>query len=265
MLHRTLGRTGWHVAAIGFGSWNLSGQWGPVDRETALETIRAAYEAGVNFFDTADAYGEPPGLSEELLGEALRAVRGKVILASKVGNFGRRHGHPLPFTSSMHVELCCDASLYRLKTDVIDLYQCHLGDLKDPAIFLEAFDRLMKKGKIRAGGISTNSLEVTRAFNRDGTCAAVQVEYSLLNRSAEKDLLPYCRENNIGVIVRGPLAKGIAAGKFTPQTRFTDSVREKWNEGAAHEQFLQKLEAIDRLHFLARAPIEPWRRRRCNS
>src|SRR4051794_11099472 len=110
MIRKTLGKTGWDVAAIGFGAWGIAGQWGAVDRDVAIETVRAALDSGVNFFDTADAYGEPPGLSEELLKLALRGVeRDKVILATKVGNFGRRAGHPLSFTSPLHVELCCDA------------------------------------------------------------------------------------------------------------------------------------------------------------
>lgn len=252
MIKRTLGKTGWEVSAIGFGAWGVGGQWGPVEQATAIDAIKAAHDAGVNFFDTADAYGEPPGESEQLIGRALKPVRDKVLIATKLGNFARRMGHPLTFTHPLHVELCCDASLYRLGMEVIDLYQCHIGNLKDPSVFLEAFDILIRKGKIRAGGISTNSLEVVKEFNRGGQCAAVQLDYSYLNRSAEKDLLPYCRENNIGVIVRGPLAKGLATGKFNPQSRFTDSVRIDWNEGSGREEFLNRLETVEKLKFLDR-------------
>ncbi|WP_428939365.1 aldo/keto reductase [Fontivita pretiosa] len=252
MITRSLGKTGWTVSAIGFGAWGIGGQWGPVDRQTALDTIRAAYDAGVNFFDTADAYGEPPGLSEQLIAAALKGVRDKVIIATKVGNYGRRQQHPLPFTSPLHVTLCCDASLYRLGTDYIDLYQCHLGSAPDYTVFIEAFEDLMRSGKIRAYGISSNSLTAVELFNRNGRCATVQLEYSILNRAAEKDLLPYCQQHDIGVIVRGPLAKGVLAGKFTPDTRFTDSVREKWNAGEQRERFLQQLQVVEKLRFLER-------------
>jgi aryl-alcohol dehydrogenase-like predicted oxidoreductase len=181
---------------------------------------------------------------------ALRGVRDKVIIATKVGNFARRHGHGLSFATTDHVHLCCDASLYRLGIDCIDLYQCHLGSAPDYTIFLEAFEELAKRGKIRAYGISTNSLTSAELFNRNGRCAAIQLEYSILNRSAERDLLPYCQTHNIGVIVRGPLAKGVLAGKFTRDSRFDDSVREKWNTGELHEKFLAQLNVVEKLRFL---------------
>lgn len=254
MRYRLLGKTGWQVSVIGLGTWNIGGQWGEVDERTALATIWRAYENGINFFDTADAYGEPPGRSEELLGKALQGIRQEVIIATKVGNWARRYGHPLPYTSPLHVIACCHASLYRLRTDAIDLYQCHIGNPTDAEVevFLDAFERLKAQGKIRAYGISTNSLDALQRFNRHGTCATCQLDYSLLNRTPEKDLLPYCREHNIGVIVRGPLAKGVLAGKFTPETVFTDEVRRSWNEGERRAQFLRQLQAVERLRFLER-------------
>ncbi len=254
MQYRTLGKTGWKVSVIGLGTWNIGGQWGEVDDRTALATIWKAYECGVNFFDTADAYGEPPGRSEELLGKALQGIRHEVFIATKVGNWARRHGHPLPYTSPLHIIACCHASLYRLRTDYIDLYQCHIGNPTDAEIevFLEAFDRLKEQGKIRAYGISTNSLDALQRFNKYGTCATCQLDYSILNRAPEKDLLPYCQEQNIGVIVRGPLAMGILSGKFTPDTVFTDEVRRSWNEGERRQRFLRRLEVVERLRFLER-------------
>ena len=250
MLMRPLGRTGITVCVIGFGAWNIGGQWGEVKREDAIATIRASLDAGVNFFDTADAYGDPPGLSEELIGAALADVRDRVVIATKVGNFARRHGHPLPFTHPLHVELCCDASLRRLRVDTIDLYQCHLANLMEPEIFLEAFATLRRKGKIRFGGMSTETVEVLRRFNADGHCATVQLEYSLVNRDAEKELLDYARQHGIGVIARGPLGQGVCSGKYTSQTQFTDSVRSGWNSGPQREVFLARMQKMERLRFL---------------
>ncbi|MCS7266024.1 MAG: aldo/keto reductase [Armatimonadetes bacterium] len=254
MQYRTLGKTGWQVSVIGLGTWNIGGQWGEVDDLTALATIWRSYEFGINFFDTADAYGEPPGRSEELLGKALQGIRQNVFIATKVGNWARRHGHPLPYTSPLHVIACCHASLYRLRTDYIDLYQCHIGDPTDSEIeiFLEAFERLKEQGKIRTYGISTNSLDALMRFNKNGTCATCQLDYSILNRTPEKDLLPYCQEQKIGVIVRGPIAKGVLSGKFTSETVFTDEVRRSWNEGQRREKFLKELEIVERLRFLER-------------
>lgn len=250
MLKRPLGKTGWTVSVISFGAWNIGGQWGDVPEDVAIKTIQTAYDAGVNFFDTADAYGEPPGVSEELIAKALRPMREKVVVATKVGNFARRQKHALAYDTPLHVELCCDASLYRLKTDVIDLYQCHVGNAPDYSVFLEAFENLKKRGKIKHYGISTNDFAALKAFNRDGKCATVQLDYSLVNRAAERELLPYCKEHQIGVIVRGPLAQGICAGKFTRDSKFTDSVRAGWNEGSGREKFLRKLELVDRVRFL---------------
>lgn len=246
MQQRTLGKTGWQVSAISMGCWGIGGQWGPVAANEAIRTIHTAIDCGVNLLDTADAYGL--GVSEELVGEAIRDRRDAVYVATKVGNFARRAGSPLAYDTPHHVYLCCDASLGRMKIDMIDLYQCHIGDLADPTVFLEAFERLVERGKIRAYGISTNSLDVAKAFNRDGNCAAIQLNYSLLNRGAARDLLPWCRENNIGTLIRGPIAQGVLAGKFTPETRFDDSVRVGWNEGAGRERFLKQL-----------AEVEPWK------
>lgn len=254
MRYRRLGKTGWQVSVIGVGCWGIGGQWGEVDDRTAIATLWRAFENGVNFFDTADAYGEPPGRSEELVGKAFQGIRHEVFIATKVGNWARRHGHPLPYTSPLHIIACCHASLYRLRTDYIDLYQCHLGNPTDAEVevFLDAFERLKEQGKIRAYGISTNSLDALQRFNRHGTCATCQLDYSILNRAPEGDLLPYCRERDIGVIVRGPLAMGVLTGKFTPDTIFTDEVRRSWNEGERRERFLKRLEVVERLRFLER-------------
>ena len=250
MRYRTLGKTGWQVSAVSMGCWGIGGQWGPVEEAEAIRTIHTAIDLGVNLFDTADSYGL--GVSEELVGKALHGKRDGVYIATKVGNFARRQNQPLNFAIAEHVYLCCDASLGRMQTDHIDLYQCHIGDIKDPSVFLEAFDRLIERGKIRQFAVSTNSLAVLQAFNRDGRCAAAQINYSILNRSAEHDILPYCQENNIGTLIRGPLAQGILAGKFTPETTFTDSVRQSWNAGSAHERFLQQVATVDNLRFLER-------------
>jgi myo-inositol catabolism protein IolS len=250
MIKRALGKTGWTVSAIGYGAWGIGGQWGSVEDQVAIDSIKAALDSGMNFLDTADAYGEPLGRSEELMKVALKAVRAKVIIATKVGNFARRYGHGLSFATTDHVELCCDASLYRLGIDCIDLYQCHLGTAPDYTIFIEAFETLVKRGKIRAYGISTNSLTSAELFNKNGKCAAIQLDYSILNRATEKDLLPYCQKHSIGVIVRGPLAKGVLSGKFNRDSKFDDSVREKWNSGEQHEKFLSQLSVVEKLRFL---------------
>lgn len=251
MKTRILPKTGWAISEISLGCWGLGGQYGEVDRETALATVRTALDQGINLFDTADAYGLEPGLSEEIVGEALAGVRDQVWIASKVGNWARRLGHPFAYTHPLHVVACCHASLHRLKTETIDLYQCHIGHLEEPDVFLEAFERLQRDGKIRAYGISTNSLGVLERFNRDGNCTICQLDYSLVNRAPEKDMLPYCRQNDIGTLIRGPLAQGILAGKYGPDSVFTDSVRSKWNEEPGRSRYREKLKRCEALTPLA--------------
>lgn len=252
MQYRLLGKTGLEVSTISMGCWGIGGQWGPVEESQALQTIRRAVEVGITLFDTADAYGMEPGYSEEVVGKALHEIRGRVLIATKVGNFARRFGHPLPYTTPHHIYLCCDASLYRLRRDVIDLYQCHIGGLEDPTLFLEAFERLKERGKIRAYGISTNDLDALRRFNQQDTCGACQLDYSLLNRTPEQDILPYCQEQNIGTLIRGPLGMGVLTGKFTPQTVFTDEVRQGWNDEEGRERFLKRLSYAERVRFVER-------------
>lgn len=248
MQHKIFGKTGWSVSAIGLGTWNIGNQWGEIDEMTAYATIQAALAHGMNLIDTADAYGIPFGLSEQRLGRALAGRRHQLYLVSKVGNWARRWGHPLPYSHPDHVRLCIHASLGRLRTDYLDVSLCHEGNLADPTIYLEGFEQLVQEGSLRAYGISTNSLEVLKRFNVSSTCSVVQVDYSLLNRAPEADLLPYCQEHNIGVMVRGPLAKGVLSGRYNAASVFTDTVREGWNEaGAARDRFLEQVTQVDRL------------------
>ena len=123
-----------------------------------------------------------------------------------------------------------------------------MGTPENPEIFVEAFELLKQQGKIRHYAISTNDLASLKAVNVEGNCAACQIDYSLLSRSAEKDILPYCLENNIGVLLRGPIAQGLLADKFSADTRFTDSVRLKWNpDGNQREKFLRELGRVSQL------------------
>ena len=121
MQYRTLGKTGWEVSAISMGCWGIGGQWGPVEEKDAIAAIEAAREGGVNLFDTADAYGM--GRSEEIVGKVLGNRPDSIYIATKVGNWGRRFDGTFQFTSVHSIIESCHASLYRLKTETIDLYQ----------------------------------------------------------------------------------------------------------------------------------------------
>lgn len=248
MLYRDFGKTGWHVSAIGMGTWNIGNQWGVLDDATSWATVRRAFDCGVNLFDTAESYGIPNGLSEERLGAALAGIRHQVYVVSKIGHWGERTGQGVPKTTVDMIRLCAHASLHRLRTDWLDVELCHEGSIEDPSVYLEAFEMLKQRGRIRAYGISTNSLEVLKRFNINGTCSVVQVDYSLLNRAPEAEFLPYCQENGIAVMVRGPLAMGLLSGKYTRESVFTDTVRARWNkDGANRTDFEAKIAQVEKL------------------
>ena len=230
MLYRDFGKTGWQVSVVGMGTWNIGNQWGELDDATAWATVRSAFDHGVTLFDTAESYGTLNGLSEERLGVALAGIRHRVYLVSKIGHWGKRTGQGVPKTTVDMIRLCAHASLHRLRTDWLDVVLCHEHNIEDPSIYLEAFEVLKQRGRIRAYGVSTNSLEVLKRFNVNNTCSVVQLDYSLLNRTPEADILPYCQERGVAVMARGPLAMGLLSGNYSAETVFTDPVRTGWHK-----------------------------------
>ena len=250
MEYRRLGKTGWEVSTISYGAWALGNQWGDVSGETAHETVRAALDQGINLFDVADGYG--PLLAEERLGKALGADRQDVYVATKVGNLGNRQGRGLNYTDPLHVINSCHASLHRLGTDYIDLYQCHQADPDDVDVFLEGFQLLREQGKIRHFGVSSGNAEVIAKFDAAGECAIAQIDYSAVRRGAERAALPLCLDRDIGTLIRGSLGQGVLTGKYDAESRFGDSVRSSWNEGARRELFLKELEVADAIAGLCR-------------
>ncbi len=252
---RLLGKSGLEVSEIGFGLWAAGGDaWGSTDDDAILDAIDYALDHEVNFYDTADVYGW--GHSEELLGKAMQGRRERFIVATKIGwrDFDGEAGRSA-YTTVEKFIAGVESNLRRLNTDYIDVIQSHIN-FRDPTmeIFLEGFQRLQRQGKVRAYGVSTSDFEYLKAFNHDGGCATLQIDYSILNRTAEADILPYCQEQNIGVIVRGALAMGILAGKFTPETRFPENDwRRRWHENEDEYQvFLQDLENVEKLRPLAK-------------
>ena len=249
MIHRIFGKTGIDISVVGFGSWNIGGQWGDIDEGTAFTTIRAAFDSGVTLFDTAENYGIPGGTSEERLGIGLQGIRHQVTVVSKTGNWGRRIGRTIPREWPDTIRVCVHASLHRLKTAWIDVMLCHEGEIEDPSVYIEGFEILKKEGRIRHYGISTNNVDVLKRFNEMGDCSVVQVDYSLLNRAPEAEFLPYCRENNIGVMIRGPLAKGLLSGKYDKSAMFEDSIRAVWHDGGtAQAKFEADVDRVEKLN-----------------
>lgn len=256
MLYRDFGKTGWKISAVGLGTWNIGNQWGAIDDATSWAIVRAAFDNGINLFDSAESYGIPNGLSEERLGTALSGIRHRVRVVTKIAYWGMRTGAGVPKTTPDLIRGCAHACLHRLRTDWVDVMLCHDGEIEDPSVYLEAFEMLKQRGRVLHYGISTDSLEVLKRFNVNGTCDVLEADYSLLNREPEEELFPYCRESGIAVLIRGPLAMGLLSGKYSAQTRFTDSVRSAWHkEAASQEAFEKKAARVDKL----RSVVSPGR------
>jgi aryl-alcohol dehydrogenase-like predicted oxidoreductase len=251
---RTLGKSGIEVTKMGFGLWAAGGDyWGPTEDREVLDAIDAALDAGINFFDTADVYGG--GHSEELLGRAMKGRRERFVVATKIGwlNFDG-DTETSAYDTVDKLVAGVESNLRRLQTDYIDVIQSHI-DFRDPTmeVFVEGFQNLQREGRVRAYGASTSDLEYLKAFNADGGCATLQIDYSILNRTAEAEIFPYCIEHDIGVIVRGPLAMGILTGKFASDWTFPeDDWRRRWQETPEEREiFLQDLEKVEKLRPLA--------------
>ncbi|MES1221773.1 MAG: aldo/keto reductase, partial [Bacteroidota bacterium] len=208
MEYRLLGKSNLQLSRIGFGCMSLKGE----DKEIG-ELIQQALEAGINFFDTADIYDQ--GKNEETIGKWLKEKRKDVIIATKAGNQIRKDGSGLDWNPRKEYILnAADESLKRLQTDYIDLYQLHGGTINDPIDeTIEAFVILKQQGKIRYYGISSIRPNVIREYVKRSGIVSVMMQYSLLDRRPEETCLSLLRENNIGVLARGPLAQGLLINK----------------------------------------------------
>lgn len=246
MIYREFGKTGWNVSAIGQGCWNIGNQWGFMSDADADKILKTAYEQGINLFDVAESYGIPDGLSELRLGRALKGIREKVYIISKIGHWGSKTNQGVPKTTADMIRLCGHACAGRLGTSWIDVMLCHENKIEDPSIYIEGFEILKKEGFIREYGISTDSIEVLKKFYEmsDGHCSTVEVEYSLAKRQPEEDILPYCIEKGIAILIRGPFAKGVLSGKYDKDSVFTDSVRKHWNKGDSERQEFERRLAV---------------------
>jgi aryl-alcohol dehydrogenase-like predicted oxidoreductase len=219
MQKRILGKSGLEVSALGLGCMGLSFGYGPAtETSEGIKLIRAAYDGGVTFFDTAEAYG--PFLNEELLGEALAPIRDKVVIATKFGFKDGKAGTGLD-SSPKRIRAVAEASLKRLRTGVIDLFYQHRVD---PDVPLEdvagAVKELIAEGKVRHFGMSEASAQSIRKAHAVQPVAALQSEYSLWWREPEKEILPALEELGIGFVPFSPLGKGFLTGAISESTTF---------------------------------------------
>ena len=220
MRKRKLGKSGLEVSAIGFGCMGLSFGYGPAqEKQKAVSLIRRAFELGVTFFDTAEAYG--PFTNEEVVGEALAPIRDKVVIATK---FGFKNGDPTSGTDSRpeRIRAVADASLKRLRTDHLDLFYQHRVDPNVPIEDVAgAVKELIRAGKVEHFALSEAGVQTIRRAHAVQPLTAIQSEYSLWWRSPEAEVLPVCEELGIGFVPFSPLGKGFLTGKIDETTTFT--------------------------------------------
>jgi len=259
---RQLGKSDLKVTPVVFGAWAIGGWfWGGTDDAEAVTAIRAAVDEGINTIDTAPMYGF--GHSEEVVGKALKGIRDKVIVATKCGLRWNRTDGDFHFVAQDEQNRShqiykvlkpdsiieeCELSLKRLNVDVIDLYQCHWPDTTTPiADTMGALMKLKEQGKIRAIGVSNFTPAMMRECLNTAPLASDQPKYSLLAREIEADVLPFCRENNIGVIVYSPLAQGLLTGKVTMDRQFAPGdlrVNTPWFQPQNRQRVLDALGRI---------------------
>ena len=219
MKRRSLGRSGIEVSAIGLGCWGMSGSYGPADEAESVATLHHALDLGVDFIDTADSYGED-GHNESLIGRALAGRRHEFVLATKTG-WVKRAGPDGTTTVGVdgrpeRIRSACEASLARLKTDVIDLYYLHRVDPDVPVEeSVGAMAELVAAGKVRFLGLSEVSEATLRRAHAVHPITALQSEYSLWTREPEATVMPACRELGIAFVPFSPLGRGFLTGAVT--------------------------------------------------
>jgi len=237
MEYKTLGKSGIKVSELAFGAWAIGGWfWGGADSKDAIRALETAVDNGMTTIDTAPVYGF--GLSEELVGKSIKGKRDKVQILTKFGliwdekkgefyfssqNNEGKDVNLYRYSSKERVISDCNDSLKRLGTDYIDLFQIHWPDKTTPVSeTMEALEYLISKGKILAGAVCNYSTELMSEAANTFTIASDQVPYSMLNRAIEKEIVPYCIKNNIGILAYSPLQRGLLSGKIRKDHKFNN-------------------------------------------
>ncbi|MBD2460106.1 aldo/keto reductase [Oscillatoria sp. FACHB-1407] len=247
MEKRTLGRSGIAITPIILGTWQAGKRgWVGIEDDEVIRALRAALDAGITTFDTAEVYGK--GYSEQIVAKALSDVRDQVVLATKVFANHMKYDQVLE---------ACDRSLQNLNTEYIDLYQIHWpsGSFNSEVVpigeTMEALTKLRDQGKIRAIGVSNFSGKQLAEAAQYGQIDSLQPPYNLFWRGVETDAMPYCIENNISILAYSPLAQGLLTGKFKPDHQFQEGDIRAKNKLFKGQNYERAQAALDRLRPIA--------------
>ncbi|MEZ4707881.1 MAG: aldo/keto reductase [Caldilineaceae bacterium] len=260
MNYRKLGQTGLNVSEIGLGAYPISGVqtradgvesgWPGVEDQESIALIHRCQELGVNLLDTAEAYGA--GHSEEIIGQALQGRRDRWIIASKVSpNQGLQFDAPDEAAARQRIVQACEQSLRRMQTDYMDVYQLHaIPHAWAMPVVMQTLAELQKAGKIRWYGISTNNWDAIKKLRTLGPVHVLQIGYNLLERSAD-ELLHWCKAEDIGTLIRVPLAKGMLTGKYSGANAATLAKADIRYERFQRPETVDGLQKLPQLAFLA--------------
>jgi aryl-alcohol dehydrogenase-like predicted oxidoreductase len=238
------------VSRVALGTWAMGGwMWGGTDQRESVATIQAALHQGINLIDTAPVYGF--GVSEEIVGSALKGIRKQVVIATKTG-LEWRDGQIYRNATRERILQEIDASLRRLRTDYIDIYQVHWPDPVAPIEeTAEAMRLLYEQGKIRAIGVSNYSVPQMERFRQVAPLHVVQSPYNLFERGIEAEILPYCRANNILTLGYGALCRGLLSGRMQPGTTFEGDDLRRIDPKFQAPRLAQYLDAVGQLDEFA--------------
>jgi aryl-alcohol dehydrogenase-like predicted oxidoreductase len=257
MEYRELGRTGWQISAISFGGWAIGGTWGPVDDQESLAALHRAVDLGVNFFDTADVYGD--GRSERLLGQLRRERSEPIYIATKAGR--RLDPHVASGYNRQNLTAFVERSLKNLGADTIDLLQLHCPPTEvyyAPEVF-GILDDLVKEGKIRYYGVSVEKVEEGLKAIEYAGVQSVQIIFNIFRQRPAELFFSEAKRRRVGILARVPLASGMLTGKMTRDTTFSPDDHRAFNrQGEAFDRgetfsgvdFQTGLEAVEQLRPL---------------
>lgn len=248
MKYRRLGKTNLKVSVVGIGTWQFGGEWGKAFSQGEVDAILGrGKELGINLIDTAECYGDH--LSESLIGNAIRGERDDWIVATKFGHEFHGNFERTDRWSPQEVVKQLEDSLKALRTDHVDIYQFHSGPdaAFDQEALWEVLNEQVRQGKIRHLGISIGSNDNLHQTSRASEVGAsvIQVVYNRLDKTPEERVFPSCREQDLGVLARVPLASGYLSGKYKPGTEFTD--KDDTRSRHDKESVQQKLELVERI------------------
>jgi aryl-alcohol dehydrogenase-like predicted oxidoreductase len=238
------------VSRVALGTWAMGGwMWGGTDESQSVATIRSALDQGINLIDTAPVYGF--GVSEEIVGKALTGIRSRAVIATKVG-LEWRDGKVYRNATRSRIMTEIEASLRRLRTDYVDVYQVHWPD---PLVPIEetagAMSELYEQGTIRAIGVSNFSVSQIRAFRAVAPLHVLQSPYNLFERGIEAEILPYCLANGIATFGYGALCRGLLSGRMKPDSTFEGDDLRRVDPKFQSPRFAQYLSAVGQLDQLA--------------